>query len=159
MKKNKINFKKLIISLSLPFLAGFIGSYSTTPSIPTWYAGLNKPSFNPPNWLFGPVWTLLYILIGFSFYLVWNKKTKKDKSQAYYYYFAQLILNSMWSIVFFGMKEIGYALIVISILWFLILKTVLFFKKINKTASKLLIPYILWVSFAAILNFSIFILN
>lgn len=155
----KINPKKLAISLALPFLAGFIGSYFTTPSIPTWYATLNKPGFNPPNWIFGPVWTVLYIFMGISFYILWNKKTKRDRLFAYYYFFVQLILNSAWSIVFFGMREISYALIVICVLWILILKTLLLFKKVDKTASNLLIPYILWVSFATILNFSIFILN
>ncbi|MBN1168758.1 tryptophan-rich sensory protein [Candidatus Woesebacteria bacterium] len=155
----KIDFKKLVVSLTLPFLAGFIGSYFTTPSIPTWYASLNKPKFNPPNWLFGPVWTILYILMGISFYIIWNKQTTKDRSNAFSYYLAQLILNSLWSIVFFGFKEVGLALVVITILWFLILKTIFFFEDLDKTSSNLLIPYILWVSFATILNFSIYILN
>lgn len=155
----KINIKKLLISIALPFLAGAIGSYFTAPSIPTWYASLNKPTFNPPNWLFGPVWTLLYILMGISFYLIWNKQTKKDRPQAYKYYFAQLILNSIWSIVFFGIKRLDLALIVIVVLWFLILKTIIAFRQMNKTSSNLLIPYILWVSFATLLNFSLYILN
>ena len=155
----KADLKKLVISLSLPFLAGFIGSYFTAPAIPTWYAGLRKPFFNPPNWIFGPVWTLLYLLMGISFYLIYKSKKTNYTNLSYCYFFGQLVLNSLWSIAFFGLRNIGLALIVIFLLSILIFITIMLFEKINKTASYLLMPYFLWVLFATILNFSIFILN
>lgn len=155
----KVNYKKLVISLSMPFLAGFIGSYFTNPSIPGWYESLNKPFFNPPNWLFGPVWTILYLMMGISFYLIYTSKKTNYTHLAHYYYFGQLALNSFWSIAFFGIKNIGLALIVIFLLSIIIFITILLFEKIEKTASYLLIPYFLWVLFATLLNFSVYILN
>lgn len=155
MKLN--NIIKLIISIIICQLAGFIGSLFTSPSIPTWYAALNKPSFNPPNWLFAPVWTALYLLIGIALYLVWINK-KRNKS-AITFFTIQLMLNSLWSLLFFGLKNPFLAFIEIIILWSFILLTMISFYKISKPASYLLIPYILWVSFAALLNFSIWLLN
>ncbi len=155
-----INYKKLIISLVLPQLAGFIGSIFTASAIPGWYAGLEKPSFNPPNWIFGPVWTLLFLLMGISFYLIWNKGLKGKESKIAVIIFAiQLALNALWSIIFFGFHSPGVALVEIIFLWIAILFTITTFSKISKTAAYLLLPYILWVSFAAILNFSILIIN
>jgi translocator protein len=155
----KIDFKLLIISLALPLLAGFVGSYFTTPNIPTWYAGLTKPSFNPPSWIFAPVWTALYLLMGYALYLITQTKIKKDKSKAYYLFGFQLILNSLWSIIFFGRQNISLAFTTIILLWLIIAITIIEFNKINKKAAKLLIPYILWVSFATLLNFAILRLN
>jgi tryptophan-rich sensory protein len=157
--KSKNNFFKFIISLALPFLAAFIGSSATFPAIPTWYASLNKPFFSPPNYLFAPVWTLLYLLMGISFYLVWSKGKGKSLRFATNVYLFQLILNTLWSIFFFGNRSPLMGLIIIVILWFMILITILRFYKINRTAGILLIPYILWVSFASVLNLSIFLLN
>lgn len=160
MTKNnttKLNINKLIISFILPISAGLIGSLFTFQSIPTWYASLQKPFFNPPNWIFGPVWTTLYILMGLSFYMVW--KGKKNNKEAMQIYLLQLLFNTSWSIIFFGLQNIFGGLVVIVILWTLILKTILEFLKVNKISSYLLIPYLLWVSFATVLNFMIYILN
>ena len=147
---------KLIISILLPFLASAIGGLFTASSVSTWYLDLNKPFFNPPSWIFGPVWTLLYLLIGISLYLVWIKKYDKT---SFVFFGIQLVLNALWSILFFGLKMPLYAFIEIVLLWAAILITIVYFYIINKTSAYLLIPYILWVSFAAILNFAIFILN
>ena len=147
---------KLIISIFLPFLASVIGGFFTTSSVSTWYLDLIKPSFNPPSWVFGPVWTLLYLLMGVSLYLVWIKKFDKN---AFTFFGIQLGLNALWSFLFFGIKFPSFAFIEIIFLWVAILITIIYFYRINKTSAYLLIPYILWVSFAAILNFSIMILN
>jgi benzodiazapine receptor len=150
--------EKLIISILICLLAGFIGSFFTTPAITTWYTTLQKPSFAPPNWVFFPVWTSLFIMMGISLFLIWKKEDKKVKT-ALYIFAAQLVLNAFWSVAFFGLKSPLMGLIEIIILWIAILATILSFNKISRTASYLLIPYILWVSFAAILNFSIWKLN
>ena len=148
---------KLIISILLSLSAGAIGSIFTSSSIPTWYSTLNKPVFNPPNYLFGPVWTVLYILMGISLYLIWTNK-KKNKT-ALTIFGIQLFLNTLWSIIFFGLKNIPAAFIEIILLWAAILYTITVFYKINKNAAYILIPYLAWVSFAAILNFYLLILN
>ena len=156
----KINFPLLIICLIIPFIAAGIGSFYTTPSIPIWYASLQKPSFSPPNWIFGPVWTFLYLLMGISLYFVWNNKTeKKYKKIGLILFFIQLFLNTLWSIIFFGLKFPQFAFIEIIFLWGSILFTIIYFNKILKLAGWLLIPYILWVSFASVLNYFIVIIN
>jgi benzodiazapine receptor len=140
--------------------AGILGAFFTTSAIPTWYTTLNKPFFNPPNWIFGPVWTVLYLLMGISAYLVWKEGFGKTKVKAALNaFFVQLILNSLWSIIFFGLKNPLLAFLEIIVLWYLILKTYLAFNKLSKTAGYLLLPYLAWVSFASILNLSIVILN
>ncbi len=150
----------LLISLVIPQFAGLIGSFFTMPQIYSWYSTLVKPSFNPPNWVFGPVWTLLYILMGISFYLVWQSEAaQKIKSKAMTIFIGQLILSIFWSIFFFGLHSPGLALIEIVILWLGIIWTIEVFRHINKKAAYLLIPYILWVSFASVLNFAIWYLN
>jgi tryptophan-rich sensory protein len=153
-------FLKYVISIGISLFVGGLGSIFTISSIPVWYATLNKPSFSPPNWLFGPVWTILYILMGISVALVWEKglKTKKVRD-AIYLFIIQLIFNAIWTPIFFGARNIFLGLIVIILMWIFILKIILAFGKINKTASYLLYPYITWVSFATILNFSVWILN
>ncbi len=158
MKKNKVDWPILILAIVLPFIAAAIGSYFTNPAIPGWFVTLNKPFFSPPNWLFGPVWTLLYFLMGFSLYLVWLKQGIKFSGVQLVFY-AQLVVNALWSIVFFGLQDPLAAFFVIIALWCLIVSCIIGFKKINKKASWLLAPYILWVSFASILNFSIWFLN
>ena len=140
-------------------MAGFLGSFFTRNSIDSWYKLINKPFFNPPNWIFSPVWTILFIMIGVSFYLVWEKDFGKNKKQTLIVYGMQIGLNFLWSILFFGLRNPLLGLIEIIILWCTILFNILIFHKINKTAGYLLIPYILWVSFATILNLAIFILN
>jgi len=152
-----INYIKLIFSLVLTLVAGFIGSFFTTPYIASWYAHINKPTFIPPNWLFGPVWTLLFIMMGISLYLIWQ--SKGNSQTAIIVFFIQLALNILWSFLFFKSQSPLYAFIEIIILWFAILATIWQFNKINHIASILLIPYICWVSFAAFLNLSVYLLN
>jgi translocator protein len=156
----KINYLKLGISIIACQLAGFIGSFFTVSSVSTWYITLNKPFFNPPSWLFGPVWISLYFLMGISLYLIWAQGIENKRSRvALYVFFAQLILNSLWSILFFGIRSPFLAFIEIMILWMAIILTIKNFYGISKAASYLLLPYVLWVSFAAILNFFIVYLN
>ncbi len=145
---------KFIISILVSFSAGAIGGIFTTPSITTWYATLVKPSFNPPNWLFGPAWTVLYILMGIALYLIWASD-KENKKIAYIVFFTQLVLNALWSIIFFGAHEMQWAFFEIIVLWLAILATIIAFYRIVKPAAYILIPYILWVTFAAILNYSV----
>ncbi len=154
------NFFKLVISVALCESSGLLATPFTIAAIPVWYQALNKPSFSPPNWVFGPVWTLLYFMMGVSLYLVWKEGLKNKKTKAALVFFAiQLILNFLWSVVFFGLRSPEAALIEILVLWFAILFTTLRFNKISKTAACLLIPYLVWVSFATVLNASIVMLN
>lgn len=140
--------------------AGLIGSLFTFPAIDSWYAGLIKPSFSPPNWLFGPAWTTLYTLMGIAIFLIWlSPKENKERDKSFVLFFTQLILNTLWSIIFFGLKNPLLAFVEILLLWALILLTTIQFYKVNKSASFLMIPYILWVSFASVLNLFIFLLN
>jgi len=155
MKYN--NLFKLLISIIICELAGVVGSVFTMPEIGSWYKSLNKPSFNPPNWIFGPAWTIIFVLMGISLYLVWQAKGKKKK--AIVIFAVQLLLNIFWSALFFGFHSPFFALIEIIFLWLAILWTIVKFYKISKTASYLLFPYILWVSFAAFLNLFIWVLN
>lgn len=150
---------KLIVSLALPQIAGIIGSLFTVKSIPTWYAALNKPSFNPPNWIFGPVWITLYVMMGISFYIIWIKKDVPNSGFLFSIFILQLILNALWSIIFFGLKSPGFAFLEIIFLWLAILMCIIFFYKVSKTSSLLLLPYFMWVSFASVLNYSIWRLN
>lgn len=139
---------------------GSLGSVFTAPSIPYWYSGLIKPAFNPPNWIFAPVWTLLFILMGISAYLVWQKGwIKKQVKISLSLFLIQFVFNVLWSYLFFGLQSplLGFNGIVL--LWLLIVATIISFWKVNKTAAFLLLPYFLWVSFASYLNYSILILN
>ena len=156
----KLNKGELAAAIGLCLIAGFIGSIFTTPSIPTWYATINKPAFNPPSWVFAPVWTTLYILMGVALYLVWEKGLADKKVKlAVSIFGVQLALNVLWSALFFGLKNPFYAFIEIIFLWLTIAANIRVFWSIDKKASLLLIPYILWVSFAAVLNVSILLLN
>lgn len=146
------NVPKLAVSVLLSFAAGAIGSVATFANISTWYAGLAKPAFNPPNWLFGPVWTALYALMGISLYLAWTAKCKGSKHQAFMLFGAQLVLNAAWSIVFFGLHSLWGGVVVILILLATIAVTIRKFLYISRPAAYLLTPYLLWVSFATILN-------
>ncbi|MBI2542979.1 MAG: tryptophan-rich sensory protein [Candidatus Aenigmarchaeota archaeon] len=153
-----MNISKLAISILICLGVGFLGSVFTTPSIDTWYAALNKPSFSPPNWMFAPVWTILFIMMGVSLYLVWDIR-KKNTKKALYLFGVQLSLNLLWSLLFFGLRNPLLASAEIIILWVVILLTIMEFRKFSKTAAYLLIPYIIWVSFAAVLNFTIVFIN
>lgn len=141
-------------------LVGILSVPFTLASIPTWYATLNKPPFSPPNWIFGPVWTALYFMMGISLYLVWMKGLKNKKVKIAMLFFAvQLIFNFLWSLLFFGMHSPQLALVDIFFLLIAISMTMVKFNKISKPASYLLVPYLLWVSFATVLNLSIVVLN
>lgn len=151
---------KLIASIAVCLSVGLAGSFFTAPSIPTWYATLIKPPFSPPNWIFAPMWTTLYILMGISLFIIWQKYPKNKKVIPALKLFAvQLFLNAIWSPIFFGAKNLLWALMVIVLLWFFIAKTISAFGKIDKRAGILLYPYLAWVSFATILNFSVWLLN
>ena len=150
----------IAVSIVVCELAGLIGSLFRTPAIPGWYAGLIKPSFNPPSWVFAPVWTALYALMGLAAWLVYDKGFKRPEVKKALTVFAvQLLLNTLWSIVFFGAHQIFASVIVIVLLWAMILWTILVFRRISRAAAWLLVPYILWVSFASILTVSVYVLN
>jgi benzodiazapine receptor len=151
---------RLIISIAVCEAIGLAATPFTISVIPTWYATLNKPSFSPPNWIFGPVWTILYLLMGVAAYLIWEKGLKNKKTKiALIYFLIQLVFNFFWSVFFFGLRQPLLAFIDIIFLWLAIVITMLKFYKLSKTAFYLLVPYLLWVSFATILNFSIVVLN
>lgn len=153
-------FLKLAIAIIVSELAGIIGSVFTAPSITGWYAGIVKPTFNPPSWLFGPVWITLFALMGIAAFLVWEKGLeRRDVKIALGIFIGQLILNTLWSIIFFGLHSPGGAFIEIIFLWLAIVATIISFAKISKPAAWLLVPYILWVSFAMFLNYTIWTLN
>jgi tryptophan-rich sensory protein len=157
MKKE--SWVKLVIAILVCQLAGIAGAIYTSGSLTTWYVTLAKPLFNPPNWIFAPVWISLFLLMGISLWLVWQKEKKKNINTAFVFFSIQLVLNAMWSAFFFGMQNPLYALIDIALLWLAIVATILSFWKISKPAAYLLVPYILWVTFAAVLNFYIWRLN
>ena len=151
---------KLIISIIIPFIAAAIGSFFTSPAVMTWYATLQKPGFAPPNWIFAPVWTILYLLMGISLYLVWREGwDKKEVKKGMIVFFIQLALNAAWSIIFFGLQLPFYAFVEIIFLWFSIYLTMLLFSNVSRKAAYLFVPYLLWVSFALVLNYFIFIIN
>lgn len=157
----KINNRfKLVIAIIISELAGIIGSVFTTSSVTSWYVGIAKPAINPPVWIFAPVWTTLFALMGIAAFLVWRKGLERRAVKiALTIFVGQLILNTLWSIIFFGLHSPGGALIEIVFLWLAIAATIIKFAKVSKPAAWLLAPYILWVSFAAYLNYSIWILN
>lgn len=155
----RINYLKLVISLILCQLAGIIGSIFTTPSIPGWYATLEKPAFTPPNWIFAPVWTFLFFLMGITLYLIWQAYPKKVAKSALLFFGLQLGLNVLWSVIFFGLRSPFIAFIEIVILWMAILLTMIKTIEVSKVGGYLLVPYILWVNFAAVLNFFLWRLN
>ncbi len=158
MKSNYI--VKLLISIVACLCAGIIGSVFTTPAITTWYAALQKPAFTPPNWLFAPAWTILYILMGIVASIIWHKGLdNRANKTALIIFLIQLILNILWSVAFFGLHSPLYGIIVIVALWIAILFTIIKFFRISKLAGALLLPYIGWVTFAAALNISVFLLN
>jgi tryptophan-rich sensory protein len=151
---------KLLLSILACQSAGLIGSIFTMKAIPTWYATLQKPFFTPPNWLFAPAWGTLYLLMGISAFLIWQRGLGNPQvKRALIVFLIQLALNALWSVVFFGLESPLYGVIVIVTLWIAILLTMLKFFKISVAAFWLLLPYLLWVTFAAALNISVWILN
>ena len=152
------NILKLIICLIVPMLVGGISGVATVAGIKDWYVHLNKPFFNPPNYLFGPVWSILYLLMGVSLFMILQSKSI-NKKKAISIFFVQLFLNFWWSFLFFKFQLLGISLIEIVLMWLSILWMIIEFKKINKTAAYLQIPYLAWVTFASLLNLAIWYLN
>jgi translocator protein len=156
----KINYFKLLASVLVCQFAGILGSVFTLSSIDNWYSLLEKPIFNPPSWVFFPVWTLLYTLMGIALYIVWEKGVHdRDVKIGLIFFGMQLILNTLWSFLFFGLRSPYYGLVEIVFLWLAIILTIVQFNKVSKIASYLLVPYILWVSFATLLNYYLWSLN
>jgi translocator protein len=155
----KISVGKLVVSIAIPLIAGALGSVFTTPAVKSWYLTINKPAWNPPSWVFAPVWTTLFVMMGVALYLVWSKKMNKGVRLALNIFAAQLALNVFWSVIFFGWESFWLAYAEIILLWIFILLTIVKFWKVDKTAGWLLLPYILWVSFASFLNLTVARLN
>lgn len=154
-----MNWWKLIASIFLCQMAGAIGSLATFQNIAGWYLALNKPFFTPPNWVFGPVWITLYLLMGIAFFMVWNKGLNKKTKPALQIFGIQLGLNTLWSIVFFGFQSMLGGLVTIVLLWLAIAWTIAKFWKISRPAGWLLVPYIVWVTIATALNAAVWLLN
>jgi len=152
---------KIAIALIICLMVGYSASVVTRPSVETWYPTIIKPSFNPPNWVFMPVWTILYIFMAVAAGLVWDKikEQNEEVKKALGFFLIQLTLNAIWSYIFFGLKNPMLAFVEIALLWLMIYETYFKFDKINKIAGYLLIPYMAWVAFAGILNASIWWLN
>jgi tryptophan-rich sensory protein len=156
--KKKIGY--IAISVTICLLIGLLSSFAAQTSMDDWYLNLEKPPFNPPNWVFAPVWTVLYIVMGISAGLVWAKGFYHVWVKTALYHFGfQLLLNALWSIVFFGLRNPFLALLVILALLTLILLTIKWFKVVDRTAAYMLVPYLIWVAFAAALNYKIWVLN
>jgi translocator protein len=160
------------VAVAIPQVAGGLGAIATVSSVPTWYQTIKKPSWNPPGRVFGPVWTILYLLMGVASWLIWRRSreeqpaegalglpAKPEARSALGFYGAQLVLNTLWSIIFFGLRDIGGALAEISVLWALILATTVRFYRLRPAAGLLLIPYLAWSTFATVLNAAIWRLN
>jgi benzodiazapine receptor len=185
MKLKRNDWISLAMAVLLPQLAGGLGALATASSVNTWYRGLKKPAWNPPGWLFGPVWTVLYLLMGFASWLIWRQGTERatelvtgtaesanngtgprlalpqepETRQALALYAGQLALNTLWSLIFFGVRSLGGALAEIGTLWALIVLTAVRFFRLKPAAGWLLIPYLAWSTFAAVLNGAIWRLN
>lgn len=160
MRTGRKTFTKIVIAVAVCLLVGALSGFATQTSVDTWYAGLNKPSFNPPNWVFAPVWTVLYIMMGIAAGLVWARGFHhKWVKTALYHFGFQLLYNASWSLVFFGLQRPLAALIILLVLLVLILLTIRWFRIVNPTAAWLMVPYLAWVVFAGVLNFKIVQLN
>ena len=154
------NWLKAFVSLALPQVAGLSAAAFTVTGDGSWYRTILKPWWNPPGWLFAPVWTTLYILMGIAFFIIWKSVAdKKAKRTAMAFWIVQLVFNFFWTIIFFYAQQIGYALAEMVLLWLLIFITIFLFARISKLAAWLLVPYISWVSFALMLNYAIWELN
>ena len=152
-------FLQVIICISIPLVIGGLSGLATTGAIDSWYATLNKPFFNPPNYIFGPVWTLLYVLMGISLFLIWKSPDGNLRNMALAIFIIQITLNFVWSFFFFYFHWTAIALFDIVILWISIILMIIAFLRIDKTAALFQIPYLLWVSFASVLNAAIWLLN
>ena len=155
----EIKWPLLLICIAIPLVSGSLSGLAIADNISTWYSTLNKPSFNPPNYLFGPVWSVLYILMGIGLYLILQTPKSAMRTKSIVLFAVQLILNLSWSFIFFNAQSPFAALIIIGILWIAILMMMIYFHTLSPIASYLQIPYLLWVSFATVLNTAIWILN
>ena len=154
------SWKAGLIAVALVVAASLIGNAATMPAIPTWYAGLTKPSVNPPNWVFGPVWTALYAMVAYALYrMLRAPEATPGRGAALVAFVVQIALNALWSVAFFGMKSPALGLLVIAALWLAIVATIIAFRRVDALAAWLLAPYLAWVSFAAVLNFAVWRLN
>jgi tryptophan-rich sensory protein len=154
------NWLRLVVSIILPLVVGAVAGMFTASEINGWFQTINKPTWQPPNWVFGPVWTVLYVMMGVAFFLIWNKEAPKTtKRLAMTLWIIQLVFNFLWSFIFFKKHQLDWALGEILVLWFFILLTILFFARISKLAAWLMVPYISWVTFASLLTFFIYDLN
>jgi len=153
-------FLRFLVAAALPLLVGGLSGVATARGVRDWYPTLVKPSFNPPSWVFGPVWTVLYLMMGVAAFIVWQKGLAHAGVRAALAVFLlQLALNGLWSILFFGLRSPGWAFVEILALWVSIVATLVLFWRLDTTAGLLLVPYLGWVSFAALLNGSIWYLN
>ena len=150
---------RLLLSLVISLSAGFLGALFTTPAVQSWYLTINRPVWIPPSWLFGPVWTSLFIMMGVALYLVWSTKMSNKVRMSLKLFATQLVLNVLWSVFFFGLGNFWLAFGEILVLWIFILVTIVSFGKVSKMAGWLMVPYLLWVTFASYLNFTIASLN
>ena len=154
------NWLKAVIALLLPQVVGVTAALLTETGESSWYQNIQRPQWNPPGWVFGPVWTLLYLAMGWAFYLVWKSPVPPGKKRpALVLWVVQLVFNFFWTLIFFGAHEIGWALVEIAALWLLILLTIFAFARVRKGAAWLLVPYISWVSFATLLTYTIWRMN
>ncbi|MBK7560247.1 MAG: tryptophan-rich sensory protein [Chitinophagaceae bacterium] len=154
------NLTKLVIAIAIPLAIGGTAGFFTATGVDSWYQTINKPSWNPPGWIFGPVWTTLYVMMGVALFFVWKSDVNEQLKRTAITLFAiQLVLNFFWSFIFFSQHQPGWALVEIIVMWVFILLTIFSFAPISKTAAWLLVPYISWVSFATILNYTIWKLN
>lgn len=149
----------LVLALAVCLAAGGIGSFATAAKIPTWYATIAKPAWNPPNWVFGPVWTTLYVLMGIAAWMIWMRWEQPGTGRALTWFGIQLGLNTLWSFVFFSMENPGAAFVEIVAMWLAIVVTIDAFRSISPIAAALLLPYLGWVTFASALNFTIWRMN
>lgn len=155
-----IHVVPMAVSILIAELAGVVGSLFTTPNISIWYGELAKPAWNPPAWVFAPVWTTLFALMGIAAALIWGRRHSDHRVPgALRAYALSLVLNIGWSAIFFGLHRPGWALVDLIALWVTIMMTIIRFRRMSHRAAGLLVPYLLWVSFAGVLNFSIWRLN
>jgi tryptophan-rich sensory protein len=158
MKRQHAQWLVLALFLLLVFATGALGSIFTAKAIPAWYADLHRPSWSPPNWLFGPVWTVLYILMAVAVWLVWRKGGSGARP-AILLWAVQLVLNGVWTPIFFGLHEIGWALADIVALWAAIGATAAAFRRVSRPAAGLMLPYLAWVTFATVINYALWRMN
>jgi len=149
----------LVLFVVLCLLAAAVGGLATASSVDGWYSGVNKPSWNPPNSVFAPVWTTLFVMMGVAAWMVWRQRVGQDTRTAFVLFGIQLLLNIGWSVIFFGLQKPGWAAVEIVVLWFAILATGVAFSRISKPGGWLMVPYLAWVTFATVLNFTIWQLN